>query len=1353
MKLTKQNRFILFMKTDSKFYIPRNLTIDGKIVKQDILSDDTKATIVLAEPGAGKTELLENIAKDLGVEIYRASRFRHATKINNTEILIIDGLDEVAKIDDSAIDYIITKASELNPRKVIFTSRSGQWENARSLTLKEEFGKETRTAYLSPFDEKEQEALFIHYKPELNFDKFKIAVTDLNLTDVLGNPQMLKILADAFDNRNGEFGSPHEIFKDAIEQLASENDEKRTAANRISEKQITNTSDEIFAKVLLSGATGVSLTKKSAEHEFPHLTALLPDNNIAISQVVETGIFKPSSQADHHEPIHRIIAEYSAARYIVQQIQNPKNTITLNRVLSLIAPNDTPRDELRGLLAWMSAEGDEAIQQGIINIDPYAILSNGDPSRLSASSKSKLITSLDRISQENPYFRGADIWRSFSTEGFFTADTTDEVRRVLLDKDHKSQLPGLLLELLRKTPAALVLQELLQDIILDIERDVHIRTMALAVVLDIPEFNFDEIVEHLVSEDSIASITIVSRITQRVGVEQITQVTSLEILHSIDRLFFSPPNRGTRKYRDRPSRYFIRNLVSSFETSDIVFFLNALSDEMKCKCGEKYAHNCECRTGRTHLIGLLLDQLYINDDYNPTAEQIWAWVKNLNFEHQSVAKESPSVMALQNDDTLRQAVQNLAFRDCKTENDVFEVKLSFNLGHGHSGINFQSQDIRALTDRAFNEDNILLWSMFCAGHQYYRKEEFDNPDRAHMKQQALEKREFGYMWAKRERSHKKSFHENRPTRFRRSSRMRKNAKIEHANKVANQQHFDENINEIEQGKDFFWLEVFADGYLHDNAKHFPRMSNQKLPEISLLNSFDFLEKHIPSLKDIGMTSGTYNIVKVAHAACLAEFRSKGNLSGIHKKIVTAVKTTSNVHYTGGTQTDKEDFIKELNRCVFESNDDVESFARDYVESQLANSDKNYADVYTICHTDDFKDVRSKLPLEWLEKYPEIKLHDAETLFNCAALYGDRDRLLKVIETQITSIGQAPEDEEELKEYNNHRNFWFVRKLFFDDTIDASTLEWLEEDRDHLLVIKNVAGELRRNENPGWNDLSSEKIQTILNIYIDQWAKVHLPDSYGTGDPPEEIAYRFLTEIVWKIGTDAPEKALAVIDELSSDERFIDFETSFKVQKSDVLKKLALQNFAPPEPDAVVEFFHKSSITTVEDLRTFVIELLHEYQAWLDGGETNTIKTFYNDDKRVDENTGTERVVDYLKHRCDALGLSITIEHQLFDKKRCDITLRTIINGQEKLLVIEVKGQWNKELYSAASEQLEQRYMLHPNAEHQGIYLVFWFGEDEKIASVKDTKITNSEQLSDKIIELMPVDLRPKIDVFVLDLTK
>jgi hypothetical protein len=106
-----------------------------------------------------------------------------------------------------------------------------------------------------------------------------------------------------------------------------------------------------------------------------------------------------------------------------------------------------------------------------------------------------------------------------------------------------------------------------------------------------------------------------------------------------------------------------------------------------------------------------------------------------------------------------------------------------------------------------------------------------------------------------------------------------------------------------------------------------------------------------------------------------------------------------------------------------------------------------------------------------------------------------------------------------------------------------------------------------------------------------------------------------------------------------------------------------------------------------------------------------------------------------------------------DAKRCDFTASTSISGSQTVLVIEVKGQWNSELFTAASAQLAERYTIYPGAADQGVYLVLWFGVNETVAGKKAPTITSADELRDEILNQLPENLINRIDVYVLDVSR
>ena len=181
----------------------------------------------------------------------------------------------------------------------------------------------------------------------------------------------------------------------------------------------------VFARLLLSGASGVSRRDKVDDRDFPYVGVVDVEVQGGIDHLLDSKLFKPASDANEHEPVHRIVAEYLAADYLVRRISDPGDRLSLRRCFAVIAPNGVVRDELRGMLGWMAALGGDALQQEAIKIDPYAVLSNGDPAQLRPTNKLLLLERLQRLAETDPYFRRSDAWRSFNVGQFFSDDIVD----------------------------------------------------------------------------------------------------------------------------------------------------------------------------------------------------------------------------------------------------------------------------------------------------------------------------------------------------------------------------------------------------------------------------------------------------------------------------------------------------------------------------------------------------------------------------------------------------------------------------------------------------------------------------------------------------------------------------------------------------------------------------------------------------------------------------------------------------------------------------------------------------------------------------------------------------------------
>lgn len=258
----------------SDFYIPRRLLVGDRTCSEEQLLNAGTLFIVLAEPGAGKTKLLTKLSTLLGCLPIRADLFRLRQPSVPGAALVIDAMDEVARIDRLALTEIVVKASELQSRITIFAGRSSEWDSSSTQQIADYFGSDPIAVRLEAFTQDEQRSLFEENFPGERFDEFEREAERFELVPLFGNPQFLQLFGEAYIEKRC-FTTKKAIFADAARRLAHETNHRVWHPNRPSIDRIVDLSGELFAKLLLSGAPGVSASETLDEAAYPYLGVLL----------------------------------------------------------------------------------------------------------------------------------------------------------------------------------------------------------------------------------------------------------------------------------------------------------------------------------------------------------------------------------------------------------------------------------------------------------------------------------------------------------------------------------------------------------------------------------------------------------------------------------------------------------------------------------------------------------------------------------------------------------------------------------------------------------------------------------------------------------------------------------------------------------------------------------------------------------------------------------------------------------------------------------------------------------------------------------------------------------------------
>lgn len=1338
---------------NSTFYLPRRLLSSDRTYTEGALLTASNYVVVLAEPGGGKTELMGSLAQQLGISAVAANVFGHAGANVENYPLVIDAFDELAKIDQTGIHKLLANARKANPTHVIISSRSSEWDNAATNAFKDFLGHPPLVVRLCEFDEAEQRAIFDHHVQDEDFSAFKAEVARFDLEALLPNPQFLTLFADAYIESERHFTDKQSIFSLAVERLAKEANINVARTNStLSIAQKIGLSSEVFAKLLLSGAGGVATSEATEDRMYPLLASLF-SGNTAADGILATRLFKPGDSADKHRPVHKIVAEYCAAGYLTKRIADPADPLTLPKCLPIIAPNSTVRDELRGLLGWMASLGNKPIETSAIELDPYAVLANGDPSQLEHSSKRLLVKRLKEIEAKDPYFRRGDYWRRFSVAGFFTQDVVEEIKPILAAGSN-GHLRDLILELLVGSPAIESLKDELRQLTLTPDESENTRLLASTCLLDIVGYDHHADLAVLVSEVSNSSLKVAAKIIEALGPETFELAYLAGFFRVCANLY---PSHQHSRESTIGTRYFVRRFIDRLDLSLIEQLLNELTKELVCICGKK-SYECDCRNGISKIVGSMLDRHFqlAAPPFDPKC--VWQWVKNLNYHEQKGAGQSKAVQVFQEDDALRQGIIAYVFGKLTDRDQIFETKIHKFDWHSHSGLNFHTEDYKFVVDLAFEADNPELWASFMARHQCHRNKAERGPDRLrrHMREQASEKPSFMREWVKCNRAAAQFELEHNVSNLRHARRMKRRRKKQDDIRSANIKFVQENRELIESGRHWNCLVRFAELVLLTPDKIEHEFGEETLVRNALINCLEFIAPHVPDLfklAELQCTSQYQHSETILYAACMEILRKKGSLEDIDLRLLRALRTNIHMGYSAVSEEDRNALKAEVDRLIFPDPASAEIFLRQYVEPQLDSSGCIHSEVWLLRSEEVFSHLRAALSIDWLKRFRELALSPLDSLFEIAAQHGNREDLKNTIASRCEEFmsdwpnGTGSEDIEQ------KRTFWLLRAWYFLNDVPETYWDCLKANKETVHLLYGRSGRMSHGDHPYWPKLTSSKVEAILDAFIEKWPKVDLPGHWGTDSPKEESAYRFLTEVIWLINSDDPDDAIPVLDRLLADPRFADVYKDLQSIHTSQSRKKALRDFEPPTPQEIVYRLDHNAVVTVEGLRQLVIQELQDFQKAIDGGEFNSADRFYEKGERLGEVRSTEIIAERLNLRLEPQSISVTPEHQLKSANRSDFTATKIIGGKRRLLVTEVKGQWHAELFTAASAQLYERYSIHPDAEQQGIFLAIWFGVDEKVAGLKRHGIGSAQELKNSIEAKLPPELTGLIDVFVLDVSK
>ena len=155
------------------------------------------------------------------------------------------------------------------------------------------------------------------------------------------------------------------------------------------------------------------------------------------------------------------------------------------------------------------------------------------------------------------------------------------VRLLLSGANSKTHLRGLMLELLYDTEAGRGLEPDFRTILLDPQAEEHDRDQAYQDIAAISKNGLVNDFNTLVTQATRESLDIASQILRDEGISRIGQSRILAFVRALASLY---PESRLREHRFG-SRYFIRQVISTFTLNDTRYLLDGITSNLACTCG------------------------------------------------------------------------------------------------------------------------------------------------------------------------------------------------------------------------------------------------------------------------------------------------------------------------------------------------------------------------------------------------------------------------------------------------------------------------------------------------------------------------------------------------------------------------------------------------------------------------------------------------------------------------------------------------------------------------------------------------------------------------------------------------
>jgi hypothetical protein len=261
---------------------------------------------------------------------------------------------------------------------------------------------------------------------------------------------------------------------------------------------------------------------------------------------------------------------------------------------------------------------------------------------------------------------------------------------------------------------------------------------------------------------------------------------------------------------------------------------------------------------------------------------------------------------------------------------------------------------------------------------------------------------------------------------------------------------------------------------------------------------------------------------------------------------------------------------------------------------------------------------------------------------------------------------------------------------------------------------------------------------------------------GRQDPWD--ASNFVNNQIKLLAADSSADVDAQLERLEQDHDLVSYRDIIRHHRAQHQKQQRESSFTFASAEEVAQAINNQAPATPLDLLAFIVDHLGALSRELAHTQRERYRAYWNHDGRTLINPKHEEIcsgflAEDLLHRVQAQGLTVLTEHHMIDDKECDIV---VLQGNQRLLPIEVKHHYHGELWTAWRTQLDRLYSRDAKAAGLGIYLVLWSGEAKgrKMPKLPDgiVRPNNATELGSALASLIPEKDRQRLQIVVVDIS-